>query len=269
MTAPTVRARAPWLASMLAASLSLAACAAFRTPVDVLDTPTPSTTSPSATHSPDAPDTTAGPENALGLYIEPLRGTPEGLVLRLSSRVRAPGDTSLHLVRHDPDGTARMLLEVTLDRRDAERLYDGRIDFLDAELPAAGLYAYELVAQIPDGASHAPQATVRWYEPPPPVADLRVVQATAAGDGGRVVLEWPHVGRFDAMVLRRDIVDGQVRPGVLARLDGAAGGHFVDHSVEAGGVYAYQVVFVEPRASVPQYGRASDELYATVPAGDP
>lgn len=194
-----------------------------------------------------------------GLQIEILRSDPDGLhfVLRAED---AAVDDDIEIWRAHRGQWDRLQI-ISIDEELLTPLRQGNAQWHDPLDEPPGTYHYRLRQIGSDESWVSATTTAEWNQAPDaPDPEATVTEATSP----RVSLFWNGERPMQTRILRRDVLVGDdFSP--LATVDPAADGQFDDLGVEPGGVYAYQLQYIDRMGAFPRFGLYSQELYVAVP----
>lgn len=192
------------------------------------------------------------------LEITALRAGPDGLELGLRDAEASVGD-SLEIWQGEPDDEWTRLQTITVDDDLLAPLRNGRAEWHVALDNDSRQLEYRI--RRPDDEATSPPLAVDWHGwPDAPMPSTAIVDEPSI----RVELRWDDAIDLEARILRRDVLaDTDFAPRAI--VDSSARGRFEDHDVEPGGVYAYQVQYVDRRGPFPRFSRYTEAVYVSVP----
>ena len=202
------------------------------------------------------------PQTDPALTIEAKQADPDGLLLALVAKEAQPGE-ELEIWRQIDDSDWTMVQTIGVEEYMTEALATGNLQWRDAidDEPSRRRYRLEKIGTDDHRASQPVDVEWRgWPRRPSAGADTDITDDTSP----QVVLHWDDDAPFEARIMRRDVLTDAPFE-ALAIVDAAAGARFVDDHVNPGGVYAYQIQFVDRLSPLLRSGPYTEPLYVSVP----
>lgn len=203
----------------------------------------------------------ANPDPSPSLHLELKGATGEGLRLGFGSSTLVPDLSELDLFIAKDDLDWQLYQSFSLPHPLPASLLAHEIEFLDRSADPHQPVSYLLRLRTPDGQERFSTLLVLepWHLPDAPTG----IEALPQPEGA-IALTWSVKAPHTARIYRRDLLDDAPKTNLIALVDPAARGRFIDRDVVPGGVYAYRIEFMSWQGIMEVRSEPSDEIYVTL-----